>query len=86
MRLIAAHRTVLVPSRLRASWRELCLCQCSSLLIFEDAVALSAVFVVTTVVSLMHLDRKTRDFRYRLEFGSQPQVFSQGDALTLNLS
>ena len=77
MRLIAAHRTVLVPSRLRASWRELCLCQCPSLLKTLSRI----VFVVTTVVILMHLDRKTRDFRYRLEFGPQPQVFSQGDTV-----
>ena len=40
------------------------------------------VFVVTTVVSLMRLDRKTWDFCYRLEFGSQPQVFSQGEGGT----
>ena len=57
-----------------SSWRELCLCLCTSLSKTLSRTAL----VVTTVVSLIHLDRETRDFCLRLGFGSQPQVFSQG--------
>ena len=58
VRLIAAHRTVLVPRDSVSSWRELCLCLCTSLLKTLSRTAL----VVTTVLSLVRLDRETQDF------------------------
>ena len=55
--------------------RELCLSLCT----FLSKVLSRTALLVTTSVRSTRLDRKRRHFGYRLEFGSQPQVFSQGD-------
>ena len=74
MRLNPAYRTVLVHYQLSCELKKACLSLYTLLL----KMASRNMFVVTTAVNLMRLDRKTRHFCYLLGFGSQPQVFSHG--------
>ena len=50
-----------------------------SLYTFLSKILSRTALVVTTSVISIRLNHKRRHFGYRLEFGSQPQVFSQGE-------
>ena len=52
---------------------------CLSLYTFLSKILSRTALVVTTSVISIRLNHTRRHFVYRLEFGSQPQVFSQGD-------